>query len=65
MTFTQWLKQANDYALKTYNIEAREVTGDYRRLKDSYEAGEAPEECVEYYATKYRLTKLEDFGGYL
>ena len=64
MTFTQWLKQANDYALRTYNIDAHDIVGDEDMLKDSYEAGEAPEECVDYFATKYQLTKLEDFGGY-
>ena len=64
MTFTQWLKQANYYALRTYNIDAHNIVGDEDMLRECYECDETPEECVDYFAKKYRLTKLEDFGGY-
>ncbi len=62
MSYDEWLKRADDYAMTTYSIDALEVVGDQDRLKTSYKAGEQPETIVEYYAEKYGLDKFSPCG---
>src|SRR5581483_1846334 len=57
--FGEWKEEADKYAWATYCIDAVEIAGDAVRLREEYELGSTPEECVDFYADKYDLEKVQ------
>lgn len=59
MDFEKWRDQANEYAVQTYGLSARELADGNLAVWEGWQNGDDPVEFIEEKAVKYDLDRIE------
>jgi hypothetical protein len=66
LSFADWRRKIDELLLKNYMIDFEQAGADEEQLRRYWQADPDPEaeEFVQWFATKYDLTHVQEWGGW-